>query len=226
VIGNERADKEAKRAAKGESSHEYDIPIECRGVMPVSKAAELQRHHKKVKQEARTIFAKSPRARHAHEIDPSMPSAAFSKLTGDMPRRHASILVQLRTGHVGLNKHLHKIGKAESPLCPACQKTDETVHHFLFRCPAYDRQRRKIERELKRGAKSIKTMLGGHKTMKKLFRYIHDTRRFEKSHGALALTQKERNTERQYIIRREHAQHEEVTNYCPSNPRPHRHGPA
>jgi hypothetical protein len=82
--------KEAKRAAKGESSHDYDMPIECRGVMAVSKAAELQRHHKKVRQQGRTIFAKSLQARHAHEIDPSMPSAAFSKLTSDMPRRHAA----------------------------------------------------------------------------------------------------------------------------------------
>jgi hypothetical protein len=170
------------------------MPIECQGVMAVRTATEPQRHHKKIKQEVKTIFAKSPRARHTHEIDPSMPSAAFSKLTSDMPRRHASILVQLRTGHVGLNKHLHKIGKAESPLCPACQKTIQTDHHFLFRCPAYDGQRRKMERELKRGAKSMKTMLGGHKMMKHLFRYIHDTRKFEKWPGALALTQKERNT--------------------------------
>jgi hypothetical protein len=51
-----------------------------------------------------------------------------------------------------------------------------------------------MERELKRGAKSIKTMLEGHEAMKHLFRYIHDTRRFEKSPGALALTQRERNT--------------------------------
>jgi ribonuclease HI len=82
VEGNERVDKEAKRAAKGETSHEWEIPIECQGVLPISRAAETQRHNEELKRQARAVFAKSPRAPFALDIDPTMPSAAFSKITG------------------------------------------------------------------------------------------------------------------------------------------------
>jgi ribonuclease HI len=159
IEGNERADEEAKKAAKGETSHEWDIPIECRGVLPISRAAETQRHNAELNREARAIFAKSPRASFALEIDPTMPSAAFSKITRNLPRRHTSLLIQLRTGHIALNKYLHKIGKADSPQCPECRNTSETVHHYLFRCPAYSDQRKRLEKRLKRGAKSVKTLL-------------------------------------------------------------------
>jgi hypothetical protein len=128
VERNERVDEEAKRVAKGETSHEWEIPIECRGVLPISRAAKIQRHNAELNRQARAIFAKSPRAPFALEVDPTMPSAAFLRITKDMPRRHTSLLIQLRTWHVVLNKYLHKIGKADSPLCPACQSTHETVH--------------------------------------------------------------------------------------------------
>jgi ribonuclease HI len=187
IEGNERADEEAKKAAKGVTSHEWEIPIECRGTMPISRAAEIQRHNAELNRQARNIFAKSPRAPFAHEIDPTMPSAAFARITKDMPRRHASLLVQLRTGHIALNKYMHKIGKTNSPICAQCQNAQETVHHYLFRCPAYNEQRKRMEKALKRGANSIRTLLGGHKAMKHLFRYIHDTKRFVKSHGDVSL---------------------------------------
>jgi hypothetical protein len=105
-----------------------------------------------------------------------MPSAAFSRITKDMPRRHTSLLIQLRMGHVASNKYLHKIGKANSPICPQCRSVQESVHHYLFRFPAFSEQRKRLEKRLKRGASSIKMLLGGHKAMKHLFRYIHDTR--------------------------------------------------
>jgi hypothetical protein len=151
--------------------------------LPISRAAEIQRHDAELKRQARAIFAKSPRASFTHEIDPTMPSAAFARITKDMTRRHASLLIQLRIGHVALNKYMHKIGKTSSPICTQCQSAQETVHHYLFQCPAFNEQRKIMEKRLKRGANSIRTLLGGHKAMKHLFQYIHDTKRFEKSHG-------------------------------------------
>ncbi|KAF8487787.1 hypothetical protein JB92DRAFT_2758627, partial [Gautieria morchelliformis] len=59
------------------------------------------------------------------KIDRTMPSAAFTRLTADMPRRQAAQLIQIRTGHIALNKHLFKIGKADSPMCTACRGADE-----------------------------------------------------------------------------------------------------
>ena len=41
------------------------------------------------------------------------------------------------TGHIGLNKHLYRINRADSPLCPNCSDTEETVAHFIGQCPTY-----------------------------------------------------------------------------------------
>ncbi|KAG2072429.1 hypothetical protein BDR04DRAFT_1013692, partial [Suillus decipiens] len=46
-------------------------------------------------------------------------------------------LVQLRTGHIALNKYLKCIRKSPTARCPKCEVHDESVHHFLLVCPAY-----------------------------------------------------------------------------------------
>ena len=50
--GNERADQEVKKAAKGNPSTITDLPISLRGTLPISQAAELQRDQKQLKREA------------------------------------------------------------------------------------------------------------------------------------------------------------------------------
>ncbi|KAF8231877.1 hypothetical protein L208DRAFT_1466842 [Tricholoma matsutake] len=55
----------------------------------------------------------------------------------EMMRKHTSLLLQLRTGHIPLNKHLHWIQKAELPTCPCCHHHDETVAHYVLHCPAH-----------------------------------------------------------------------------------------
>ena len=54
-----------------------------------------------------------------------------------LPRHHRSVLSQLRSGHCSsLRNYQHRIGKADSPTCPHCGASDETVHH-LFNCPSH-----------------------------------------------------------------------------------------
>ncbi|KIY51166.1 hypothetical protein FISHEDRAFT_38154 [Fistulina hepatica ATCC 64428] len=61
------------------------------------------------------------------------------KLLDDLPRPAASILTQLRTQHVPLNDYLHRITAIESLLCEACGDENETLIHYLLRCPAHER---------------------------------------------------------------------------------------
>jgi ribonuclease HI len=105
--GNERADEEAKKAAKGNSSPDTSLPTQCRGHLPLSKAATHQAFNKNLKAEAAATFAKSPRYQRMREIDPSILSLQFMKIVSLLTWRAASLLIQLRTGHVPLNKHLH-----------------------------------------------------------------------------------------------------------------------
>ena len=77
-----------KAAAGGVTSEEQYIPIECQGLLPWSRAAELQRLKKESKRDAKEFFAKSLRAENVLNIDLSMPSAAFTKLTSKLRCRH------------------------------------------------------------------------------------------------------------------------------------------
>ena len=44
--------------------------------------------------------------------------------------------MHLLSGHVGLNSHLFKMRLTETKICVACGEEDETVGHFLGKCPA------------------------------------------------------------------------------------------
>ena len=56
------------------------------------------------------------------------------------PRRVSNLLCRLRHGHCGLNSYLHRIDKSNST-CQQCGVEDETVEHYVLRCPAFDVQR-------------------------------------------------------------------------------------
>ncbi|KAI0782617.1 hypothetical protein C8Q75DRAFT_727345, partial [Abortiporus biennis] len=98
-------------------------------------------------------------------------------------------LFQLRSGHIPLRYHLHRIGKAASPFCPACHLSTETVFHFLIRCSAYNQQRRILHRELGNPGRSVITLLSEPGATRPLFRFIHSTGRFTKTFSNLLLAE-------------------------------------
>ena len=53
-----------------------------------------------------------------------------------------STVFRLRTGHCGLKKHLHRIGQADTPLCPCGE--EQTVDHILQLCPIYNQLRQDL----------------------------------------------------------------------------------
>ena len=95
-----------------------------------------------------------------------------------------------------LNKHMFKIGKADTPTCQQCQEKDESVHHYLFQCPAYKGPREHLMQTLRRLGKSTRTLPARPKTLPALFRYTNETRRFRNTHGDLALPEKEEESRR------------------------------
>jgi hypothetical protein len=137
-----------------------------------------------LKVRARHLFTRSPRFAKLQRIDPGAPSHGFRKLTAQLPRKHASILIQLRSGNVPLNCHLHKIGKVVSFLCPACGEREETVH-FLFICSAYNRQRHILRQTVGRGGAQADVLLNDPKALPALFHFIHDSARFQDTFGDL-----------------------------------------
>jgi hypothetical protein len=108
-------------------------------------------------------------------------------IADSLPRKQASLLIQLRTGHAPLNKHLFNIKSTDSPICPVCEDAHETVHHFLLSCPAYERHRRHLFYTLNRGSRSLATLLSHPKATKHLFKFINKTGRFKSTLGDLEL---------------------------------------
>lgn len=92
----------------------------------------------------------SPRYPRLRTIDPSAPSKHFADLISKLPRKHSSLIFQLRTGHVLLNKHLHRISKSPALICPACRQKEESVHYrdFILECSAYTRHRNSFRASL------------------------------------------------------------------------------
>jgi ribonuclease HI len=178
VLGNEKADKHAKRAAKGEVSSPDNLPACLRKALPISKAAMRRLFRKKLTEAAAQMWAASPRHLKFRQIDPTLSIASFRKIVRDMPKCQSAILVQLRTGHIALNKHLNRIGKADSPVCPCCMRDDKTVHHFLLHCPAHAIARRALGQAAGQDANYIQKLLSNLTAIPHLLKYVGATKRF------------------------------------------------
>lgn len=185
IEGNEAVDEEAKEAAKGNVSRDEDLPGFLRHGKPLPQSKSALRQAFRAKQDIQiaTKFKKQPQYRKFRRIDSTGTTAAFQKLTKDMVRPQAALLVQLRTGHVALNQHLHRIGKIDSPTCPRCGQMPETVDHVLLRCTSYQTHRSRMEIILGRKGQSIQYLLTAKKAMKPLFEFLAATKRFTKAFG-------------------------------------------
>jgi hypothetical protein len=176
VDGNEAADAEAKKAASGESSQISELPNYLR-TKPLlhSTTAACQTYRIGARKAFREHWMASPCHARMSNIDEHLPSQSYLKDIGSLTRAQASLITQLRTGHAPLNKHLHRIRKVPSPLCPACNKADETVHHLLFECHTHEHACHGLRRKLGRKATSIKELLGEPKSMRVLIEFIAAT---------------------------------------------------
>lgn len=184
VEGNEMADLKAKEAARGKSSPKRRLPAYLRHKnLPISASASKQKFNEVLAERWATAWRASKRYAKLNNLDPSLPSRAFIKLTDKLNRTQHSLLVQLRTGHIGLNMHLHRIGCVDDPTCPACKASEETVHHLIFECPAYQHERHQLRATLRRGANSLRLMVTNPKAALKLLSFLNATGRLKNSFG-------------------------------------------
>ncbi|KAF7348328.1 putative RNA-directed DNA polymerase from transposon X-element [Mycena sanguinolenta] len=167
IPGNEAADEAAKRAAQTGS---FGEPLAVLTRLPFGKSALALTHRRLLETAARKQFIASRRFARIKEIDPSLPSNKFLKLTTPLPRKHASLLFQLRAQHIPLSKHLFRLKKSPTPLCLCCGRVDETVDHFLHFCPAHAAARSKLY-AASRSARRTKTLLSSIKLLPRPVRF-------------------------------------------------------
>jgi ribonuclease HI len=187
IAGNVRADVEAKKAATDGSSPIRKLPAPLRKVLPRSKSAVRQEHQRKIKLAAVRVWTNSPRFDRMALIDPDLSYVKFAKLTRGISRNQASILFQLRSGHVPLNQYLHRIKKADSPICSSCNGYRETTMHYIMRCETHAEARSAMFNAAGRDARNLGKLLSTAVLLPHLFNFIRTT-------GRLKLS-RERNTE-------------------------------
>jgi hypothetical protein len=71
-----------------------------------------------------------------------------------LKRQELRLLVSVVTGHCTLNNHMKTMRLANSPTCAKFLEEDETVEHFVCRCPIFSMVRRRTLVISKYAAKS------------------------------------------------------------------------
>jgi ribonuclease HI/endonuclease/exonuclease/phosphatase family metal-dependent hydrolase len=184
VKGNEEADRLAKAAAQGRSSRAVDLPHLLRSPLPVSASAIKQEFSAKLNRLWSKVWDESPRKDRFLRLDPDFPFVRFRKRLFQLTRKQASIIMQLRTGHIPLNFYLKRIGKVDSDRCTNCPEgpdriqVPETTNHFLFECQAHDEFRRELIAKIGRSHLSLSKIMKHTNYIKALVTYISRTGRF------------------------------------------------
>ena len=113
-------------------------------MLPHSKLAAKQAFHKKLKDKAQIAWEKSPQYRRMQFTDPTTPSNDYINLITTMPRKSASIIMQIKTKHIPLANYLFHIGKATSSTCPSCQHNTDSIENFILHSLAHHNTRENL----------------------------------------------------------------------------------
>lgn len=188
IAGNEAVDEEAKTETQGDDSELRKLLAPLRKPIPYNKSSLLWEFYTKQKHYADRAWRKSPHYSRFWHVDSATAQQAahqYRKLATSMPRKITRIMVQLWTGHIGLNHHLFKIQRVESPACPKCSYPNESVHHYLIRCLAYQNKRETMQRSIGAWGTAVtfRHILAWWENIPHLIQYLNSTRRFEPTFG-------------------------------------------
>ena len=128
VAGDEAADTLAKRGASRKPV--APEPILALSRRTVKRAVETWKMERAAQNWADTPGCIHPKAALPHY------SALFTRSFLRLNREKARKITNVISSQNCFNKHLHRIRKAESPLCPRCEE-EETATHVVVSCPAY-----------------------------------------------------------------------------------------
>lgn len=84
----------------------------------------------------------STTGRQLYKVQPSISKSNLDKYR-NLSRIESTILFQMRTGKIGLNKFLHEVKIRDSPACQ-CGAHHQTTNHILLECPDWTDLRNKL----------------------------------------------------------------------------------
>jgi ribonuclease HI/exonuclease III len=187
ISGNEKADREAKKAASDFSSQAHLLPPYLRKSLCSNPSALKRGHNDKLKKDWNNKWRQSTRGKRAKRLDNTTPSVKFLKTISNekLSRKAASQIAQLRMQHFPLNGYLHKIKRTDKANCPACGEDVESITHFLITCPSYAHERWALAQQARRIQKNltVESLLGEPGLAIPLANYIDSTCRFRANPG-------------------------------------------
>ncbi|XP_037531828.1 uncharacterized protein LOC119409038 [Nematolebias whitei] len=170
LVGNEKADKTAKKATHN--------PISFTVRMSNSEGKS------KVKEELKKIWQRrwdeGLTGRWFYKIQ----KAVGRKRRGRRSRKEERIITRLRFGHTGLNYSLFKIQKHKNGKCEYCEKF-ETIEHVILECCKYEEERRCMLKECE-GSKEKFNLIEfvrrdlGSRHIQIIIRYLKKTKLFHR----------------------------------------------
>ena len=169
---------------KGESNSNTNLPKLLRQPLPFSMAAIKQYLRNKVQNRWKCGWKMSPYYQRTWTINKSTPSKYWPKLVANLLWAQASLIFQLHSRHIGINKYPHCIKHIASPICTNCNNgSAKTIQYFLFECTKYSQGRHTLHRSLQHHALNPAYLLFNPDMMLLVLKYIHATRHLEKTFG-------------------------------------------
>ena len=123
--GNELADQTAKAGATNSNDSASRV------LLPIPRGVCFAAMRRKTKEDWISSYKADP-----PRMFNMMWRDKFAKELSSMGRKDLRVATQLLTGHTVLNYHLKKLNPAVPATCPLCESEDETVSHFLGKCPS------------------------------------------------------------------------------------------
>ncbi|KAF9035528.1 hypothetical protein BJ165DRAFT_1310208, partial [Panaeolus papilionaceus] len=179
VERNERIDEDAKEAAEGRTSRDFDLPRILRRPLPVSKSALKQQLKIETVAKSNELWVMSPRFDKYANLEDDFQFKKFHKTANKLDRYKLTLLVKLRTNHLPLNAYLHRKKLIRSSDCERCRTgAKESLNHYLKDCRAYELQRLMLHRQVKEAKDDLEKMLSDEDHTLALLDYIESTKRF------------------------------------------------
>jgi len=179
IPGNEKVDREAKKAADNHTSDKEHLPPYLRKPLLINSSAVTRKRNDKLNGKWKRDWHKTERGKRTRKIDSTTPLTKFLKTISNvkLSQADASRIAQLRLQHIPLNKYLHRFKRTDKANCPACGEENKTIAHFLLHCTKYAFKRWALIQQVKKRWKdlSIKTLLGDLELAIPLANYMEST---------------------------------------------------
>jgi ribonuclease HI len=134
IVGNEKADREAKKAANRTTSLTKLLPPLLRKPLFINPSAAKRAYNDGLTRIWKEDWSHSERGKKMRSMDGTSPSTKFLNMISNskLSREAASRIVQLRLQHAPLNSYLHHFKRIDKANCPACGANDKSIAHFLL----------------------------------------------------------------------------------------------